>query len=239
MDNKITRVNHEVTAAADESALAQEISNQYAATCKACSGAVIEMVRFGALLIEAEAKLAGSDDDVRAGKAWRRGQGLKAWLAAHCPEVNYRTAWGYKQAAMGIRDALQIAQDVPLLPLMGESPLPDKAEENLRERVLSAIQTNTLSMLRSAYAPDGRGGTREGAGRKPGSASDTVAPLDEDPDVQASLGKELVNKLYNWAITADGLSKVETDTLASLLTDIDEISVSAHRLLANRKKVER
>ena len=71
----------------------QRVSDQYAAIETAKDNLLRECVKFGALLTEVgyflgEARGRGKD-----------GEGLQAWLAENCPEVNYNTAMGYKTLA--------------------------------------------------------------------------------------------------------------------------------------------
>ena len=74
----------------------QRVSDQYAAIETAKDNLLRECVKFGALLTEVgyflgEARHAKND-----------GEGLKTWLAENCPEVNYKTAMGYKAPAAQI-----------------------------------------------------------------------------------------------------------------------------------------
>ena len=71
----------------------KRVSDQYAAIETAKDNLLRECVKFGALLTEVgyflgEARGRGKD-----------GEGLQAWLAENCPEVNYNTAMGYKALA--------------------------------------------------------------------------------------------------------------------------------------------
>ena len=122
------------------------------------------IVEFGALLLEVEAWL-----KKRGGAQRGPGStGLKAWLAEHAPEVDYKTAMGYKYAASGLMALADKAQNRPLLVLMGEQPLSDKEEEEAREQVLSLVSSSSLRLLKAAAKAErselGRpkGGTSEG-----------------------------------------------------------------------------
>lgn len=123
------------------------------------------IVEFGALLLEVEAWL-----KKRGGTFQQKGgtYGLKAWLAEHAPEVDYKTAMGYKYAASGLMALADKAQNRPLLVLMGEQPLSDAEEEAAREQVLSLVASSSLRLLKAAAKAErselGRpkGGTSEG-----------------------------------------------------------------------------
>lgn len=104
------------------------------------------IVEFGALLIEVETWLR------KRGGAQRGpgSTGLKAWLAENAPEVDYKTAMGYKYAASGLLALADKAKDRPLLVLMGEQPLTDAEEEAAREQVLSLVASSSLRLLKAA-----------------------------------------------------------------------------------------
>jgi len=122
------------------------------------------IVQFGALLIEVEAWL-----KKRGGAQRGPGStGLKAWLSANAPEVDYKTAMGYKYAASGLLALADKARDRPLLELMGEEPLTTEEENAAREQVREVIATSSLRLLKAAARAvgDSTGGPREGGGRE-------------------------------------------------------------------------
>ena len=69
----------------------QRVSDQYAAIETAKDNLLRECVKFGALLTEVGYYLGETQG--------KKGEGLQAWLAENCPEVNYSTAMGYKALA--------------------------------------------------------------------------------------------------------------------------------------------
>ena len=129
-----------------------------------------EIVRFGAMLLAVQDRLDDLDNLQQRlsssghGGDRRSGTGLKGWLAKNCPEVNYNTAYGYMMAASGLRREARLADDVPLLALMGEDPVPEAKAEKLRARIYKVIADSSLSLLReAARAPDvlaAKGGDR-------------------------------------------------------------------------------
>lgn len=175
---------------------------------------LVEVLRFGAMLIEVKKWIEngaiengatdgadGADGATRSlaeervqnpGHGWNKGTGLKAWLEAHCPEVNYKTAYGYLVAAEGLRVAARIAADVPLLAMMGEDPVPEARAEQARQRVFKAIAGGSLALMREAGRvadPGRRGGAREGAtGRR------ALTPL-EHAELAKTEIRELLGKL--------------------------------------------
>ena len=128
----------------------------------ACAG-LRAIVEFGALLIEVESWIKKRPDYNR-----KAGLGLKPWLAENAPEVDYKTAMGYKYAASGLLALADKARNRPLLVLMGEQPLSDAEEEAAREQVLSLVSSSSLRLLKAAARAErpelGRpkGGTSKG-----------------------------------------------------------------------------
>lgn len=69
----------------------ERVSEQYRTVCEANVNFFREVVNFGSLLNEVEGFIGG--------KVCRDGSGLKGWLEENCPDVNYKTAYGYKAMA--------------------------------------------------------------------------------------------------------------------------------------------
>ena len=69
----------------------KQVSDQYRAVCEKTGEFFREVVKFGALLNEVESFLGNEQR--------REGSGLQGWLEKNCPEVNYKTAQGYKAMA--------------------------------------------------------------------------------------------------------------------------------------------
>ncbi|MGN0886423.1 MAG: hypothetical protein ACI4RT_05425 [Candidatus Spyradenecus sp.] len=86
---------------------------------KALDG-LYEAYRFGQMLLAVKRRLEGAAPGVLtrenarpqehggavASPGWNAGTGLKAWLAEHCPEVNYKTAYRFLQVAEKTHAAL-------------------------------------------------------------------------------------------------------------------------------------
>ena len=71
----------------------KRVSDQYAAIETATDNLLRACAKFGALLTEVGYFLGAAR-----GRG-KDGEGLQAWLAENCPEVNYKTAMGYKALA--------------------------------------------------------------------------------------------------------------------------------------------
>jgi len=134
---------------------------------------LVEIIRFGATLLAVrewlEATVVSSREHGDDGRISGRHPGLKGWLSDNCPDINYKTAYGYMCAAAGLRREARLADDVPLLAMMGEDPIPEARAEKLRKRVQLILSDSTLGLLREAAAAPQesapKGGAREGAGR--------------------------------------------------------------------------
>ena len=129
---------------------AQALSFQFAKVSKAAGAATREMVVFGAMLEQVDDGLTrnrynNSDKGATAS--------LKSWLEENCPEINYQTAKSYQRAAEGVRVLAKMADDVPLLPLMGAEPIADEALRKTREEILGVIASSSLNLLRRAALP--------------------------------------------------------------------------------------
>ena len=141
-----------------DAAIASRVRRDWRAACAGLRA----IVGFGALLIEVETWLKKRDHSFD-----RKGTGLKAWLAENAPEVDYKTAMGYKYAASGLLALADKARNRPLLVLMGEQPLSDKEEEEAREQVLSLVSSSSLRLLKAAARAE-----RPELGRPKGGASE-------------------------------------------------------------------
>jgi hypothetical protein len=86
---------------------AEQITEQYR---KAVSGC-LEMIRFGAMMIEVEA---GLIDGRNANQHSEGNGGLKTWLEENCPAINYKTALRFKGLAEGLQFHLRIPDSWPL-----------------------------------------------------------------------------------------------------------------------------
>lgn len=131
---------------------AQALSFQFSKVSKAAGAATREMVVFGAMLEQVDDGLTRNRYNNTENKAGQ-GVSLKSWLEQNCPEINYNTAKSYQRAAEGVRVLAKMADDVPLLPLMGAEPIADEALRKTREEILGVIASSSLNLLRRAALP--------------------------------------------------------------------------------------
>ena len=89
--NPVNPVNPVQNSPAD---IAGALTTQYQAVVAATGQMLREAVKFGAMLMELETIVGKSH-----GGPNGAGDGIKGWLAEHCPEINYNTAKVYKNLA--------------------------------------------------------------------------------------------------------------------------------------------
>ena len=152
----------------------QRVSDQYAAIETAKDNLLRECVKFGALLTEVgyflgEARGRGKD-----------GEGLQAWLAENCPEVNYNTAMGYKalagkcvkmlgggsQAVAVLQDKTEVVPPGEDAPIEVESKFIEKRDELFNE-VKSRRELEQTYFKFMASEGKGKAGRPKGTGAGP------------------------------------------------------------------------
>lgn len=157
---------------------------------KAVNG-LYEAYRFGQMLAQVKARLEAALGDAARGTAeishgdraivggWNAGTGLKAWLAEHCPEINYSTARRFLAIAEKTNAALAAAPAEGASEPWGEAPCASAGVEGAAQAPSEQAVRDFLEG-KSQRAVLRLGGKREGAGRKP---KDWAAALGESPMV--------------------------------------------------------
>lgn len=127
---------------------------------RAVAGA-LEMVRFGAMLVEIDMSLTRETHN---GGCFQTGETLKAWLEANCPDVNYKTAMRFKALAEGVQRSCNVPAKVPLSLAMpkddgtfnvpDESPIPFQKLKKIQQEVWSLVEGKSARQLQFAFAAD-------------------------------------------------------------------------------------
>ena len=147
------------------------VSGQYAAIETAKDNLLRECVKFGALLMEVGYYL---------GEARHRnneGDGLKGWLEENCPQINYKTAMGYKkmgemaaaklgggsQAVAVLQDKTEVIPPGEDAPIEVESKFIEKRDELFSE-VKSRRELEQTYFDFMAREGKGRAGRPKGSG---------------------------------------------------------------------------
>ena len=151
------------------------VSDQYAAIETAKDNLLRECVKFGALLTEVgyylgEARGRGKD-----------GEGLQAWLAENCPEVNYNTAMGYKALAGkcvkmlgGGSQAVAVLQDKTEVIPPGEDAPVEVESKFIEKRDELFNEVKSRRELEQTYFKFMASEGRRGPGRPKGTGAGTV-----------------------------------------------------------------
>lgn len=82
----------------DDGSIAASLTAQYEAAQSSIKTSVQAVLKFGAMLIKAE-QIVFADGNPKKSNNRVSGYGLEAWLAEHCPTVNYKTAMRWKGIA--------------------------------------------------------------------------------------------------------------------------------------------
>lgn len=131
-----------------------------------------ECIRFGAMLAELENSINRSLSRQTTGMIDGREGGIKEWLTANCPEVDYGWALKYKRLAEGVQACCSLPASVPLSAALASGAPPEGAGAGrlakARREVSEFLAGKTARQLEFAFglrpAP-ANGGAREGAGR--------------------------------------------------------------------------
>ncbi len=188
---------------------------------------LVEILKFGAILLELERRLAMPSQ--RAGMYG--GATLKQWLRELCPEIRYDTALGYKAAAAGVIKAAELPDELPLLALMDGDAAYAQQHEDARARVMEVVATASIASLKVRGRTKKRGGARDGAGRP---AKIELPPL--TPDQAAAEVYPVIAKLYNWTITEDGWGLLGDADLTTMLATINDIYKRGKIILDARRR---
>ena len=150
------------------------VSDQYAAIETAKDNLLRECVKFGALLLEVSYYLG------EARHAKNEGEGLKAWLSENCPQINYKTAMGYKrmgemavtklgggsQAVAVLQDKTEVVPPGEDAPIEVESKFIEKRDELFNE-VKSRRELEQTYFKFMASEGKGKPGRPKGTGAGP------------------------------------------------------------------------
>jgi hypothetical protein len=175
-----SEVVHGLASAATVGVEPGEVTAQYRRALAGC----LEMVRFGAMMLEVVTDLHRSCTRATTGAITGREPGLKGWLAEHCPDVNYHTAMRFMHLAVGVRNACRVPEGTPLrLALPGPGGEIDGPVEwsrgtpgrtvsaerlqALRRQVWELVDGKSARQLQFQFMADpvAKGGARPGAGR--------------------------------------------------------------------------
>jgi hypothetical protein len=149
-----------------------QVTGQY----RRANAGMLEVVRFGAMLMEIEQELR---PDAITNRHHKGNGGLEKWIADNCPDVNYNTALQYKRLAAAMLRTLGAPAKVrPTLLIPELDGLADASEEipeakrgkviEVRGQILESVNGKGLYQCMFDFGLAERkpqGGSREGSGR--------------------------------------------------------------------------
>lgn len=121
--------------------IAAQLTQQW----RKAESAKVEIVRFGWMLSEVETQVARG----RMGNGtYKGGDGMKAWLAQNCPEINYKTALDYRTIYERVRAAVKIPDAVDMHDVLEETPGEDKKIEAYRQQIFDFVLDTPIRELK-------------------------------------------------------------------------------------------
>jgi len=194
---------------------------------RAVAGA-LEMVRFGAMLLEVEAVLTCEKTSLSRNDPSGEGPSLMSWLEQHCPDVNYKTAMRFKALAEGVQRSCNVPAKVPLSLAMpkddgtfnipDESPIPFQKLKRLQQEVWALVEGKSARQLQFAFA------AAEAAPKGGDRRSDKKLTEEEKHEAMV----KAANAVWNTGVEAlvDNVKRIKShmmltgDTVGKLLTKL-------------------
>ena len=216
-----TSLTHNPTLELSTQSGADETAAAVSAQWTRAQNGLAEIVRFGAMMVAIDRALGTGRRNQHSA------QTLKGWLSQHCPEVNYKTATGYRDAALGVAAAAEMPDALPLLALMdGEAAFAPEMDA-VRARVMQIISGASIALLKGASR---RGGARPGAGRPVKTLADPDVALEEA--LRCAL--RLTDMVRSWAIDEDGLGTLPDGPLETFLANMGDVCKRGREILSGR-----
>ena len=187
------------------------VSDQYAAIETAKDNLLRECVKFGALLTEVGYYLGETQG--------KKDEGLQAWLAENCPEVNYSTAMNYKALAGkcvkmlgGGSQAVAVLQDKTVVQEPGTGETIDVESKFIEKRDELFNEVKSRRELEHTYFKFMASEGRRGPGRPKGSKADLSRKPDSTDVVTAAraVWSQVIVPADRCAVALKGAAKLLT-----------------------------
>ena len=172
----------------------------------------------------------GNNGNLLTGSGWNRGTGLKGWLAAYCPEINYSTARRFLAVAEKTVAALALSGEGESGERQSENGLPD-APDGADRSPLTVYRSPDPDKVRAFLAGRSQrsilrlGGKREGAGRK---AKDWAAALNAAPEIAWKELSEPLDRLSDLIVRQRRHAALTAQDLHTLRDAIDLLHEVIH-----------
>ena len=190
----------------------QRVSDQYAAIETAKDNLLRECVKFGALLTEVCYYLGEGRGHGECG-------GLQTWLEENCPEVNYKTAMGYKALAGkcvkmlgGGSQAVAVLQDKTEVVPPGEDAPIEVDSKFIEKRDELFNEVKSRRELEQTYFKFMASEGRRGPGRPKGTKADLSRKVDSTDVVAAAraVWSQVIVPADRCAVALKGAAKLLT-----------------------------
>lgn len=203
----------------NEALMARQLTEQYTRAI----GGLWEIAKFGAMMLKLRDHFLSPRVDSKHEGSGRypAGEGLKPWIAEHCPSISAPTAFRFMSIADGLKREFQLGVKVDLYALLAgdESDLSDKLLKH-RKAIAAFLEGKSQRQLLFRFAMEDvdRGGAR-----------DTKSKLTDDEKLKAE--RESIRRSWNefaanfrkrglgknptWRV----LSRSEIDALQGLLEE--------------------
>lgn len=132
----------------DEALMARQLSDQYGRAV----GGLWEVVKFGAMMMHLATVVSTRGHDSIKDLQKFAGDGVKAWLAEHCPEISRPTAYRFKGLAEGLQKEFKLGEPADLHRILtaGEDGL-NRADRKMREQIAGFLEDKSQRQLQFRF----------------------------------------------------------------------------------------
>jgi hypothetical protein len=206
---------------------------------RAISG-TLEMLRFGAMLVEIDADLRR---EIKNG-CIQNGATIKGWLESNCPDINYKTAMRFKHLADGLQREFNIPAKVSLLSALPEADgttlVPASVQESKRNKVMDIqaeiwefVQGKSARQLLFDFGMAERKAT--GGDRRSGIHMTEVEKHQKHVEMVKKQYVIYTHKLYDMTRGLKEHLLLDAQTLAAILLQLDTVREELRAAQGKRK----
>ena len=216
-----------------------QVTEQWGRARTAQWHAINESLKLGAMLIDVEKSLVR---ETHKGGCFQTGDTLKAWLETNCPEVNYKTALRYRNAAEGLARQLGRANKVDGVQILIEADCregctPEAIQaHSIVEKAIDGRSMNQLLLDLWGEEAKPQGGSREGSGRPVKSAEEK---LDLDGEIARKIILGNIDPLREEVLHRRGWMRISDDRLETMRTLLKEVVTKMSDELERRGRAKK
>lgn len=207
---------------------------------RAISG-TLEMLRFGAMLVEIDADLR---KEAHGNQHISGNGGLQKWLESNCPDINYKTAMRFKHLADGLQREFNIPAKVSLLSALPEADgttlVPASVQESKRNKVMDIqaeiwefVQGKSARQLLFDFGMAERKAT--GGDRRSGIHMTEVEKHQKHVEMVKKQYVIYTHKLYDMTRGLKEHLLLDVQTLAAILLQLDTVREELRAAQGKRK----